>query len=933
MKSGTELITVPDSLNRMFHLNFFQFYEEKQNTTRNLLPYKKNGSLIELIERDALQSISLHFRQRTYSNSSFKNPTKNVSASSQPANRRVCLTETVEFKNALHLQKRGMEFNREPETHEIDYKASWSRVKQHFNDIWSDLKSKMRLLSFYSDGEEVKYFAQFVKADDECNVITLEDFTMKHKTIEYMGIADFFHKYNGNRAIDLLLVDVEGSEYGILNQFVVCLLLLSTLKVNAQSFRKVHLGFPEAWDGDKYQELHCPSKDIPKFLDGYFLCQLSAAYGNVKAPPGQRLNHMIDAIGAVGAFHISNGEVTFSAQYYPSRPYKIWEFYDRNMTKASVPWAGWSDYNLTAMAKWEQIPNNADSARFHPNLDFWRVGNKLIAGTEAPYWVGYEFDVRTLGKFKLFPFTEDNEIFGNPRPNMIPISMAIHERTDSTGTIWGSFSAMNFNDQRFYQGIFTVDSTGVRRVVGMYDYGVWDADACSKDDEYIGDKTQLPGYIHSITSTENYIILPVTSLLINPCKFKEPPLSNPHSSIQNGGLWGMDFFEQVPARFITHQLNAYESLEGNIIADMIVYDSHDPYVKYFYTDFLTSQETIAADFPQTNHAFDGQVYQWAYLVDHPFAADNSILKINVDDPAGGRNLRFKADPSFVLHEPWVVSRPNAVGEDDAVLIIRALDLAENKGVLLIVDASTMLEVGRANVPISVPFGFHNRFFSSKELGLTSTFVEEPSSNGFRSNSLDRSSAINNHIRGKLNKNRKPHSWKPLVQQPQPSLTGSTTSAFWSRMLMTTTPPGPTWVPIHPIAKTSIPWWMTTTPSAPDPIPTIPPYIQPEKLRPPPHSRPYSSRLGRPMPMPTNTAGLPEPEEYVLGGERTIQTGDTLTVRQLYEKMLKRFAAGCLKFLKMSLLMDALMVVTRLSNGQEDIVQLAPVISQHHETMG
>lgn len=39
------------------------------------------------------------------------------------------------------------------------------------------------------------------------------------------------------------------------------------------------------------------------------------------------------------------------------------------------------------------------------------------------------------------------------------------------------------------------------------------------------------------------------------------------------------------------------------------------------------------------------------------------------------------------------------------------------GVLLVIDASTMVEMGRAYVPISVPFGFHNRFYSKRELGL------------------------------------------------------------------------------------------------------------------------------------------------------------------------------------------------------------------------
>jgi hypothetical protein len=105
----------------------------------------------------------------------------------------------------------------------------------------------------------------------------------------------------------------------------VLLLLLLPLSTICQSVNRVHVGFPDAWDGDRYHELYCPSKNIPQFLgkincdffinthllvpDGYFLCQLSAAYGNATAASGQKLTHMIDAIGAIGAFHISNGQV------------------------------------------------------------------------------------------------------------------------------------------------------------------------------------------------------------------------------------------------------------------------------------------------------------------------------------------------------------------------------------------------------------------------------------------------------------------------------------------------------------------------------------------------------------------------------------------------------------------------------------------------
>lgn len=33
----------------------------------------------------------------------------------------------------------------------------------------------------------------------------------------------------------------------------------------------------------------------------------------------------------------------------------------------------------------------------------------------------------------------------------------------------------------------------------------------------------------------------------------------------------------------------------------------------------------------------------------------------------------------------------------------------------------MSEIGRAYVPISIPFGFHNRFFSKRELGMPEGF--------------------------------------------------------------------------------------------------------------------------------------------------------------------------------------------------------------------
>lgn len=71
----------------------------------------------------------------------------------------------------------------------------------------------------------------------------------------------------------------------------------STQEAYESAPRPVSIGFPDSWDvstlsnkncmitfkGDKYQELYCPAKNIPKFLDGYFLCQLSGMHSVNKA--------------------------------------------------------------------------------------------------------------------------------------------------------------------------------------------------------------------------------------------------------------------------------------------------------------------------------------------------------------------------------------------------------------------------------------------------------------------------------------------------------------------------------------------------------------------------------------------------------------------------------------------------------------------------
>uniref|UniRef100_A0A914CX00 Uncharacterized protein n=1 Tax=Acrobeloides nanus TaxID=290746 RepID=A0A914CX00_9BILA len=232
--------------------------------------------------------------------------------------------------------------------------------------------------------------------------------------------------------------------------------------------------------------------------------------------------------------------------------------------------------------------------------------------------------------------------------------------------------------------------------------------------------------MHSITATQNYIILPVTSILFNPC---DSP-ANPNATIQAPDLNGMVFFENVGIRFlifdkrnksfitqtpletksamyVTHQLNAYEINDDLLVADMIPYPNDGPYSEYMYRDFLLAngwlagvgatrfsldlsqkqinvkslipQPNISIEFPQINHTYQTKNYSWGYIVQNPYTAGNSILKINVNDPSGKQNLVYKAKNTMVVHEPQFLARPDAVDEDDGVLIIRGQDVESEKG--------------------------------------------------------------------------------------------------------------------------------------------------------------------------------------------------------------------------------------------------------------
>jgi len=63
-------------------------------------------------------------------------------------------------------------------------------------------------------------------------------------------------------------------------------------------------------------------------------------------------------------------------------------------------------------------------------------------------------------------------------------------------------------------------------------------------------------------------------------------------------------------------------------------------------------------------------------------------------------------------EPVFVSTPEALKEDDGVVLALILDHIHNDSFLLILDGKSFKEIGRARAPHLIPSGFHGQYFKT-----------------------------------------------------------------------------------------------------------------------------------------------------------------------------------------------------------------------------
>ncbi len=253
-----------------------------------------------------------------------------------------------------------------------------------------------------------------------------------------------------------------------------------------------------------------------------------------------------------------------------------------------------------------------------------------------------------------------------------------------------------------------------------------------------------PTYFHSFGMSTNYIILVECPFVVNPLdvifgnktyvqsyswKGNYPTRISVYSK-DNGELVAA---AETEAFFTFHHVNAFEE-NGEVIVDLLAYPDAQIVDSTYLTNLRHKNEQplsklrrlrmslatkrvnsetlsdVGLELPRIYYErFNGKTYNYLYASgQNKGDFVNQLVKVNVKN---GMTLFWREDGCYP-GEPVFVARPESSSEDDGVLLSVVFDTGKRSSYLLILDAVSMNELARAEMPIVVPFGFHGQFFRS-----------------------------------------------------------------------------------------------------------------------------------------------------------------------------------------------------------------------------
>lgn len=420
----------------------------------------------------------------------------------------------------------------------------------------------------------------------------------------------------------------------------------------------------------------------------------------------KKIAHWFDGLAMLHAFTIGQGKVSYRNKFLRSTAY------DQCMNHQDLKFMGFAqDPCKTIFSRLFAyfFPKLTPRIIQNANVNVMRVAHEYIALTETPLPVRFDpHTLKTLGPLDFQDHLRKQDCFESAHPHY---------------------------DERRKEAINYQIEIGRDCLLTLYTIP---EEGCAKRNPFFSMKTDKASYMHTFAMTQRYIIMVEFPLVLNPLdlllkgggyitQFKWEPQRNTRFHVidkANGAL--IKSYETEPF-FCFHHVNAYEE-KNSIVIDLVKYP--DPQIVFgdppsnqirklerFRIDLGGStiqQQTIAEtllELPRIYYQkYNTYPYKYVYGVGvkYPENPNDSISIIKMD-VSTGKAIEWK-EPGSLAGEPVFVPNPDAVEEDDGLLLSVVLDESRGHSFLLVLNAKDLHELARAEVSHLIPYGLHGMFY-------------------------------------------------------------------------------------------------------------------------------------------------------------------------------------------------------------------------------
>jgi beta,beta-carotene 9',10'-dioxygenase len=422
--------------------------------------------------------------------------------------------------------------------------------------------------------------------------------------------------------------------------------------------------------------------ELPPWLGGSLLRTGPARWDLGK----QTVNHWFDGLAMLHRFTIGGGQVSYANRYLRTKAY----------ASAQEGRVGYREFATDpCRSAFQRVaslfdPGFTDNA----NVNVAKIMGKWVALTETPMAVTFDPEtLETLGVTKI------------------------------PATTGGLAHPHGDNGKALSMGVHMIGRPAYRLI---------------EDDRVIGKlPVRRPAYVHSFAMTERYAVLIEHPYTVNPIKVplsSKPFIEHFEWRPQDGTRFVV--FDRRTGRhvrdlhgdafFVFHNVNAYDDGE-DIVIDLCAYEDPEivpalglqrlragqPIPKAHLERFRlcaggSVERTRLSDEPLELPRIDygrvnGRPYRYVWGGGASSDFFDTIVKIDV---TSGETLTWR---DGYPGEPVYVGRPGRTDEDDGVLLSVVLEPDRGASSMVVLDAATLTELGRARVPHHIPFGFHGQF--------------------------------------------------------------------------------------------------------------------------------------------------------------------------------------------------------------------------------